>query len=86
MNAQTEVIGKIEPYLFSGKPYDTNKKYGTLYHTESTAYPYTTFWSSLTYEYGGVGVGLFIDGHAETISKTRGNEIDRKISDWNTFE
>ena len=83
---QAEVIGKVEPYLFSGKPFDTNKKYGTLYHTESTSYPYTTFWSSLAFEYGGVGVGLFVDGHTESITKTRGNQINEKISNWDTFE
>jgi len=83
---QEEVVGKIEPYLFSGKPFDTDKKFGTLYHTESTDYPYTTFWSSLSYEYGGVGVVLFLDGHTETMTKARGKELNEKVSNWDTFE
>jgi prepilin-type N-terminal cleavage/methylation domain-containing protein len=87
--AQSEVIGRREPYIMTGKPFEGRPEFGTFYHLDSAKFPYDTHWSNLHYAYGSSGehaLGLYLDGHTETLSKERGEELHTMLQDPNTLE
>lgn len=87
--AQREVVGRREPYIMTGKPFEGSAEFGTFYHLDSAKFPYDTHWSNLHYAYGSGGeeaLGLFVDGHLEKISKARGEELHTLLRDPNTLE
>jgi|GEM_PF-1762677 len=70
--AMPEIIGKHEPIVVAGSNFKSHENFGTFFHNESTAYPYETTWSNLSYEYGTGGssaLGLYVDGHVELLTK-----------------
>ncbi len=86
---RSEVIGKVEPYILSGTTLASNRRIGTFYHLDSSKFPHDTEWSNLNYAYGSSGdqaIGAFIDGHAGTISKQRGIELDSALGDRTSLE
>lgn len=85
----TNVIGRREPYIMAGTLFQGDKRFGTFYHLDSSAFPYDTYWSNLNYAYGAGGdsaLGLFIDGHVEVIPKSKGIELGPLLSDPWTLE
>ena len=85
---EATLIGNKEPYIMGGTVLESNPKFGTFEHNQSTAYPYSTAWMSMAYEYGrgDAGIGLFIDGHVEQIPKETGVEMDSIYRDVATLE
>lgn len=84
-----KIIGRREPYIMGGTLFQGDKRFGTFYHLESSQFPYTTYWANLHYAYGSDGesaLGLFIDGHVETIPKAKGIELNNLLSDPSTLE
>ena len=73
------LVGVEEPYIMSGTLHPADARFGTDAHIDSAAYPYDTAWANLAYEYGAnrdTALGLFIDGHVESIPRERGFELD----------
>lgn len=84
-----KIIGRREPYIMAGTPHKGDKRFGTFYHLDSSKDPADTYWSNLNYAYGADGesaLGLFIDGHTETIPKNKAVALDRLLSDPQTLE
>lgn len=84
-----EIIGKKEPYIMAGTPLASDRRIGTFYHNDSSKFPYDTAWSNLAYEYGSSGnmaLGLFIDGHVQSLSKEEGVGLDSALSDATLLE
>jgi hypothetical protein len=87
--SSAEVTGRKEPYIMAGALFQGDKRFGTFYHLDSSKFPYTTYWANLNYAYGSDGesaLGLFIDGHLETIPKAKGMELNKLLSDPSTLE
>lgn len=84
-----KIIGRREPYIMGGTLFKGDKRFGTFYHLDSSKDPADTYWANLNYAYGSDGesaLGLFIDGHVETIPKRKGIELDSLLSDPQTLE
>ena len=84
-----KIIGRREPYIMAGTLFKGDKRFGTFYHFDSAKDPADTYWANLHYAYGSDGesaLGLFIDGHTETIPKKKGIELDSLLSDPQTLE
>lgn len=82
-------IGRKEPYIMTGTLFQGDPRFGTFYHLDSAKYPYDTYWANLHYAYGSGGdsaLGLFIDGHIDTIPKSKGVELDGLLSDPTSLE
>jgi prepilin-type N-terminal cleavage/methylation domain-containing protein len=75
------LAGLKEPYIMTGTVLQSNPNYGTYELINSSKYPYDTSWMNMSYEYSGAGLGLFIDGHVEKISKQQGVALSDLISD-----
>ncbi|MEI8036789.1 MAG: type II secretion system protein [Verrucomicrobiota bacterium] len=79
-----EVVGRREPYIVAGTLYKDDKRFGTFYHLDSSRFPYDTYWSNMNYAYGASGgqaLGLFIDGHVDSIAKQAGMALDPLLKD-----
>jgi prepilin-type N-terminal cleavage/methylation domain-containing protein len=86
---QADMIGVKEPYIVGGTVLESNPKFGTFEHVESSAFPYDTAWMNLNYTYGGGkdgALGLFIDGHVEMIPKQQGVELNTSLRDMVALE
>ncbi len=87
--SQKDVVGRREPYIMTGKPFEGRPEFGTFYHLDSARFPYDTHWSNLHYAYGSSGenaLGLFLDGHVQTISKGEGEQLHSLLRDPGSLE
>lgn len=83
------LYGLEEPYVMAGTLHPADKRFGTYTHIESANFPYDTAWSNLAYEYGGSGnlaLALYLDGHAQTLSREAGMALDSNLRDFRTLE
>jgi prepilin-type N-terminal cleavage/methylation domain-containing protein len=70
--------GKLEPIIMTGTVGNNGgtlrPQFGTYDYTQSSAYVPNpgTDWKNLSYEYDGVALGLYLDGHVERISISQG--------------
>jgi prepilin-type N-terminal cleavage/methylation domain-containing protein len=86
---RNDVVGRKEPYIMTGKPYEGRPEFGTFYHLDSARFPYDTHWANLHYAYGANGekaLGLFIDGHIESISKQQGDDLHTLLRNPKSLE
>jgi prepilin-type N-terminal cleavage/methylation domain-containing protein len=84
-----DLKGRVEPLIMTGTVLKSSPKFGTWEAVQSGRFPYDTDWMNLNYEYGSgqnSALGLFLDGHVETISKQRGAELDPLLRDATNFE
>lgn len=84
-----ELKGRKEPLIMTGTVLKNSPKFGTWEAIQSAKFPYDTDWMNLNYAYGtsqNQALGLFLDGHVETISKERGAELDPLLRDNTNFE
>ena len=89
VSTSPKMIGRVEPYVMAGTLFKGDKRFGTFYHLDSAKDPADTYWANLHYAYGSDGtsaLGLFIDGHTETIPKRKAIELDNLLSDPQTLE
>lgn len=83
-----DLKGRIEPLIMTGTVLSNTPKFGTWEAIQSAKFPYDTAWMNLNYAYGSGqnnALGLFLDGHVETISKQRGAELDPLLRDPTNF-
>jgi hypothetical protein len=77
-----QMVGNMEPIIMTGMVSGENPKFGTYDMIETSDYPYPTAadpcWKNVSYEYGGWGLGLFVDGHVEKISKQKATSQEFK--------
>jgi prepilin-type N-terminal cleavage/methylation domain-containing protein len=86
---EATMIGVKEPYLMGGSVLESNPKFGTFEHVESSEFPYDTAWMNLSYTYGGSregALGLFVDGHVEMIARQQGVDMNASLKDIATLE
>jgi len=84
-----ELKGRKEPLIMTGTVLKSSPKFGTWEAIQSAKFPYDTDWMNLNYAYGSAGnqaLGLFLDGHVETISTERGKQLDPLLRDNTNFE
>lgn len=78
-----EGTGNIEPYIMSGVPFVLgNLDYGgsSYFINSDPAYGVPGAWASVAYEYNDTTLGLFLDGHAERISKAQGGNLQSAVN------
>lgn len=83
------MVGVKEPFIMGGTVLESNPKFGTFEHVESSDFPYDTAWMNLSYAYGGSrdsALGLFIDGHVVAIPKQQGVDMNSSLRDIATLE
>lgn len=71
------MVGNLEPIIMTGtvgNGASLATTYGTYDIVQSSAYIPNpgTDWKNLSYEYGGCALGLYLDGHVETITIAQG--------------
>ena len=84
-----ETVGQKEPFIVAGTVNSGDRRIGTLFDYTSSNYPYDTAWSNLNYAYGSsgdLGLCLYLDGHAETISKQSGMLLNAMVADPTDFQ
>lgn len=84
-----DLKGRVEPLIMTGTVLKSSPKFGTWEAIQSARFPYDTDWMNLNYSYGSSAnqaLGLFLDGHVESISKERGAELDPLLRDNTNFE
>lgn len=82
-DSSINLIGIKEPFIMAGTVHPADGRFGTDAHTDSSVFPYDTAWANVAYEYGDkdTGLGLYIDGHVETITKQAGLDMQALIRD-----
>ena len=86
---EASMVGVKEPFIMGGTVLESNPKFGTFEHVESSDVPYDTAWMNLSYAYGGSrdsALGLFIDGHVVAIPKQQGVDMNSSLRDIATLE
>jgi prepilin-type N-terminal cleavage/methylation domain-containing protein len=80
--------GSQEPFVVAGQVLDNNGRWGTnerfldLEGGEGS-------WQTMAFEYGSdgdVGLGLFVDGHVEQITRDRASELNELVLNRDTFD
>jgi prepilin-type N-terminal cleavage/methylation domain-containing protein len=72
------MVGNLEPVIMTGTVGNNGSslqpQYGTYDLVQSSAYIQNpgTDWKNVSYEYSGCALGLYLDGHVETITKEKG--------------
>ena len=81
--------GLKEPYIMAGNVFaEPNGKFGTNEEINKSD-PEATDWQSMAYVYGGqrdMGMGLFLDGRVELITKEQGANLNDAIADYSKLE
>ena len=88
------MVGNLEPIIMTGtvgnNGSDLQTRYGTYDYADSSAYIQNpgTDWKNLSYEYSGCALGLYLDGHVETITREKGTsaEYQAAISNFDDLE
>ncbi len=88
------MVGNLEPIIMTGTVGNNGGTllplYGTYDYAQSSAYIQNPGpdWKNLSYEYGGAALGLYLDGHVETITREKGTSADFEaaISNFNDLE
>jgi hypothetical protein len=91
--AEADLKGAKEPYIMAGTPHRDNPEWGTYEMTYSSEPPvdgnYSEYWMNVHYAYGSggdLGLGLFVDGHVETLTMAQGEELESLLRNADTLE
>ena len=78
-------VGIVEPYIVAGPP-----GYGTSQFGASGYFRYSDPnygpWANVAYDYGDLALGLFVDGHVQSIQKQRCVGLNTVIGDWTDLQ
>src|ERR1017187_8947355 len=76
------MVGNLEPIIVTGTVGNSGStlqpQFGTYDYAQSSAYIQNpgTDWKNVSYEYGGAALGLYLDGHVETITREKGTSAE----------
>jgi prepilin-type N-terminal cleavage/methylation domain-containing protein len=76
------MVGNLEPVIMTGTVGNNGAalqpQFGTYDYAQSSAYIQNpgTDWKNVSYEYGGAALGLYLDGHVETITREKGTSAE----------
>jgi hypothetical protein len=76
------MVGNLEPIIMTGTVGNNGAslqpQFGTYDIVQSSAYVQNpgTDWKNLSYEYGNCALGLYLDGHVETITVAKGTSAE----------